>query len=195
MDLQLRNRPDTVVIIAAWNQLEKTIECLRSFWGSDEERFDVLLVDNGSDPPIGPQLLEQFPELQILRSEKNLGFSAGYNVGIREVLRAGYTYQFILNNDTALSASTVIQLRDHLAKSDSAVVGVMPKIYYLNDQDRIWSVGCDFRPILKELKGDRRGELDIEKDKLGMPPKEVSFTPFCAIMFRRNIFDELGLFD
>ncbi|MEL6635950.1 MAG: glycosyltransferase family 2 protein [Bacteroidota bacterium] len=99
--------PLVSIITINYNQPEVTRDLLVSLRGSDYDRVEVIVVDNGSvDDPI-PALRRDFPEVQFIRSEANLGFSGGNNLGI---LASRGDFLFFVNNDTELEADTITRL-------------------------------------------------------------------------------------
>lgn len=86
------------VIILYWNSEKYLAELLRSLNSQTWKDFEVILLDNGSPQPPNPDLLTQFPDLslQLLTSEKNLGFAAGNNLAARS---ARGEYIVLLNAD------------------------------------------------------------------------------------------------
>jgi GT2 family glycosyltransferase len=78
-----------------------------------------------------------YPEVRFIRSEKNLGFAGGNNLGIRE---ANGAYLFLVNNDTEFSADLIEKL---VAVLDSCpqVGAISPKILYFDEPGIIQYAG------------------------------------------------------
>ena len=77
------SKPLVSIITLNWNGTLHTREFLRSITKHNSyENIEVIVVDNASaeDPTL--ELLSTFPSARIIRNKKNLGFSAGNNVGI-----------------------------------------------------------------------------------------------------------------
>jgi len=62
------------------------------------ENASIIVVDNGSTDN-SVNLLKKITNIELICSEKNLGFSAGNNIGIKHALEKGYEYIWLLNND------------------------------------------------------------------------------------------------
>lgn len=77
------------VIITAWNQLEKTMACLETVIAQEYLKFDIILIDNGSDPPLAPFIIPRFPQVEIIRNTTNIGFVRGYNCGLKRAIAQG----------------------------------------------------------------------------------------------------------
>jgi GT2 family glycosyltransferase len=182
--------PLVYVIVLAWNHCPETVTCLASLTRLNYPNKRILLVDNGSQDGTPQVVAALFPNVEILMNEKNLGFAAGCNVGLRYALEQGADFMFLVNNDTEVSPDAL----DHLVASMRPDVGMAaPKIYYAYTlQPIIWSVGGKCHPITLEKIGDARGQIDrgqwdqiIERDYLAG----------CALLISRKLLETVGLFD
>src|ERR1700730_1412047 len=96
--------PDVSIIIPVFNQTNELLRCLRALEAQTYRTgcFEVVIVDNGSDPPID-QLTEPFPFVRCIREPKP-GSYAARNRGI-EASRAellGFTDADCVPADTWL---------------------------------------------------------------------------------------------
>ena len=119
---ELADRPRVVVLIPAYKDqagLERALESLRH----DGARFDVVVVDDGSDPPLSlPQGLPFAAEL--LRLERNHGITGALNAGLEHVAAAGYAYVARLDaGDMTLPGRMAAQMAFLDGHPDHAVVG------------------------------------------------------------------------
>jgi GT2 family glycosyltransferase len=86
------------ILILCWNSDTYIRDCLRSLVHQTFKNFEVILVDNGSDEPILPEVWADFPNL-LIRHEvlpENIGFAAGNNYAAK--LARG-NYLALLNSD------------------------------------------------------------------------------------------------
>lgn len=84
------------IIILTWNGEEVIKKNLDSiFQHFDGENWEVIVVDNGStDKTL--EIVGRYSQVKIIKNEKNLGFAAGNNVGIKQ---AQGEYVLLLNQD------------------------------------------------------------------------------------------------
>ena len=77
--------PLVSIVIVTWNSRKYVLECLDHLLSQTFERFEIILVDNGSKDDTLDGLHEKFPrlDLQIHELSSNLGFAAANNVGAR----------------------------------------------------------------------------------------------------------------
>lgn len=58
---------------------EEILQCLTSLKREMENLLEIIILDNGSNPPLRKGDFSEFPKIIILYSEKNLGVAAGRN--------------------------------------------------------------------------------------------------------------------
>ena len=106
MELNLESRIErTLLLVAAvvvnFRAPIETTRCVESLLKSDYEKLVVIVVDNGNDPGLDSSVLGLGDSrVRVIHCNRNLGLSAACNIGIRESLRLGAYYVFLLNNDT-----------------------------------------------------------------------------------------------
>ncbi|KIX15296.1 glycosyltransferase family 2 protein [Dethiosulfatarculus sandiegensis] len=99
--------PMVHIIILNWNQWQLTAECLNSLKKLNYSNFKILLVDNGSTDDSCLELQNRFPEQEILKSNKNLGFGGGCNLGMQKALKEGADFIWLLNNDATADTNAL----------------------------------------------------------------------------------------
>lgn len=92
------------VLILTRNRQEELTQCLSSLKREFEECLEVIVLDNGSEPPLKRTDFAQFPQLKILRSDKNLGVAEGRNM-IAQKARGELLW--FLDDDAVLETSGV----------------------------------------------------------------------------------------
>ena len=179
------------IVITCWNQIEKTMLCLASIMIQDCQNFDVVVVDNGSTDETVARISADYPNINLVHLSENSGPTRGFNVGIQYALDGSYPYIFLLNNDTTLAPNCIKALLNEMLTADDIGI-VMPKIYYLDDPQRIWSLGNRHNPVNLEVRQLANNQLDIGQWNNAIDLENV---PFCAVVFRREVFEEIGLLD
>ena len=84
------------------------------------------MVDNASDNQEAERISKRFPDVKVIKSNKNLGFAGGNNLGIKA---ATGKFLFLINNDTYFEDFNVQALIDRL-DSDPCIGIVCPKIKF-----------------------------------------------------------------
>ena len=97
--------------------------------------LEIIVVDNGSARDEAAMLRERYPGIKALRSERNLGFAGGNNLGFAA---AAGDYLLLLNNDTEVEDDTLHYLCETLA-GNPAIGAVCPKIRFFAPPRRIYA--------------------------------------------------------
>ena len=183
------NYPKVSIIILNWNGKEDTIECLESLRKLDYPNYDVIVVDNGSTDGSCEILKKNYPYVKLIENEKNLGVATGYNFGIYQ---ARGEYILLLNNDTVVDGDLLKELVTVL-ESNPEIGIVGPTMYYYDDPKRIW-VGGGGGIYWNKGKTSllRTNEIDNgEFDEI----TEVDYIAGCALLTKRELFEEIGYMD
>ena len=73
-------------IILNYNSKDTIKDCLFSVFKSDYPNLEAIVVDNNSSDGSLELAKKIFPRAHFIKNEKNFGFAAGANVGIRFAL-------------------------------------------------------------------------------------------------------------
>jgi GT2 family glycosyltransferase len=112
------HHPRVSILIVNFNGARWLSGCLDTLRKAGVQDYEIVLVDNAStDESLA--LLQRFPEVKVLRSDKNLGFAGGNNLGLPAC--AG-DYVLLLNNDTVVVPGFLQPLCDYLDKSPQVAV-------------------------------------------------------------------------
>ena len=176
------------VVIPNWNGMRYLKICLDSLRAQDTDCFETLIIDNASEDESVAFIRENYPEMQVEVMERNLGFSGGVNEGIT---RCKTPYVLLLNNDVEVEASFVRKMVEAIEKSDK-IFSVSSRM--INDRERvIVDDAGDLYTILGW--GFQRGVGQKVTDPRYLKPCKVFSACAGAAIYRRAVFDEIGLFD
>ena len=84
------------------------------------------MVDNASKEDEAGFISEKYPQVKVIRSQQNLGFAGGNNLGIKE---AQGKYILLINNDTYFKEFNIDALIERLESSDKIGI-VCPKLRF-----------------------------------------------------------------
>ncbi len=119
---------DVSVIILNYNTFKITSNCIRSIYKfTSGIEFEVILVDNGSVECNPVLFKEEFPNIILVSSEENLGFSKGNNLGIKY---AKGKHVLLLNSDTLLVENSILKCVDKLETLPADVAVITCKLIY-----------------------------------------------------------------
>ena len=183
---------DISVITINYNGFKDTCELIASL-PLEDESIEVIVVDNASKEDEATLIEQQYPQVKVIRSQKNLGFAGGNNLGIQA---ARGKYLFFINNDTILQPSflnhqTSLQLLINRLESSPEIGAVCPKIRFSWGDNPIQFAG--YTPLSSFTMRNRAigcGEPDHGQYDTAHP------TPYAhgaAMMVKREVIEKAGL--
>ena len=175
------------IIIPNWNGERFLNTCLGSLRRQSLDNFEILLVDNGSTDGSVSFVERSFPEVRVISLEENRGFSAAVNAGIRS---ANTEYVALLNNDTQAEPGWLEALWQAAERHPEASLFASRLVDFQDQRvldgagDALRRSGLPYRLGHRELD---RGQFDREAFVFGACA--------AAALYRRSLFEEIGLFD
>jgi GT2 family glycosyltransferase len=137
------NESRVAVILLNWNNAPRfTVPCLQSLRKlRTSAQVIPVVVDNGSTDDSLSILREYRPEIDLVVSSQNLGFSGGCNLAIDHA-RKTYepTHYWLLNNDTEVEPDALQHMIDALA-ADASIGAVGSQLRYMDEPDRVQAFG------------------------------------------------------
>ena len=97
------------VIIVTYNGKHWYDQCFGSLRAS-EIPLQTIVIDNASSDDTVSYIKENYPEITLIESDKNLGFGQANNIGMRYALKNDADYVFLLNQDAWIEPSTIKEL-------------------------------------------------------------------------------------
>ena len=101
-----------VIIILHYRGLDDTLECLASLERQLHSDVRVVVVDNGSVDRLTTRFAVDFPWVEVIELESNLGWSGGNNAGIKLAIAQNQDLVCLLNNDTVLPEGAINRLME-----------------------------------------------------------------------------------
>jgi hypothetical protein len=178
-------------VIVNYGRASDTIGCVESL-RLDAPSVRAVVVDNAPSDEDHEKLSAGLPEDAIvLRSDTNLGYTGGNNLGIRRALRDDPQAILILNNDLTLTPNCVAALVDALARHpDWGAVG--PLSLLESDPGRVDFFTAEVD--LKHIAIRARGRDDLVS-VLTTGDAETDYITGSAILIRRLALETAGFFD
>ncbi len=180
----------TQVVILNWNGQAYVRDCLRTVLDQTHEDAHVIVVDNGSTDGSADLIRGEFPEVQLVALPENLHFARGTNAGVEVALRdPSCKYVVTLNNDTKVDREF---LRELVRSAETNHVGmVAAKLLFMDRPKVLNTTGIlptrDGSGVDRGWNQNDEGQFDTATDV---------FAPTAgAALYRREIFDTVGLFD
>lgn len=178
-------KENIAIILVNYNGISDTIECIKSIKNIKNENYKIIVVDNNSKNSEAERIEKSFPEIEIIKSNDNLGFSAGNNLGIMYAIKNEYEYILLLNNDTIIDPDMINNL---LMYSNNKTITV-PKMYYYYDNRRIWYGGGNINKYTGRAMHNNMNKLD---ENLVEDVEECSFATGCCMLIHTDIIKKIG---
>lgn len=186
--MSIHNKAGKVyVLILHWQELQHTLACLNSLRAMTFRDFQILVVDNGSEPGDSQTISRQYPEVEILSLPENMGFAGGCNAGIQYCLDHGADWIWLLNNDTKVGMDSLELLLE--AGSNNRKSGALSGMVLTGSGETFAASG--------------RGEIDFAKAKTylkrdvpdGAVVVECEWLSGSNLLLRATALAESGVFD
>ena len=151
------------------------------------EDMEVIVVDNGSRENEASMLQTRYPHIKAIRSDQNLGFAGGNNLGIK-VAKGKYFY--LINNDTVFKYFNPQVLIKRLETSPKIGV-VCPKIRFAWDTNPIQFTG--YTPLSTITVRNRAIGFGEEDNGQYDTTHQTPYAHGAAMMLKREVIDKVGL--
>jgi GT2 family glycosyltransferase len=184
----MSEQPLVSIITLNWNTTAVTCEFLTSIQEQNTyKNIEVIVVDNASDQDPSSAIQSIVPSAKIIRNKKNVGFSAGNNIGIKA---AGGKYLFIVNNDTEFTPQLIESLLNVFQNNPDAGI-VCPKFHYYFNKGVIEYAG--YRPV--NIFTGRNGMIGNGENDTGQYDRlsKTNYAHGGAMMVSRTAIENVGL--
>jgi GT2 family glycosyltransferase len=158
--------------------------CLRSLLDEHYPDLAVVVVDNGSSPPLA--LAGDFPSVRVVRNEENRGFAPACNQGI-EASRGELV--LLLNDDTALEPGALHTLVAALV-ARPLWGACQAKLVLFDDPTRLDTAGSFLTSTGFLVHRGAFGRADAFTK-----PDEIFAAKGAALLLRRQALEQVGVFD
>lgn len=174
--------PIVSIIIVSYNTASLTDKCVEhalASTGFKHGQLEIIVVDNNSSDNTSALLNKKYPSIKVIRSDKNLGFGGGNNLGVS---KATSDYILLLNTDAFLKPNSLSKLLSFLVNNKD-VLAVAPKLAYQNGKIQQslgyfptplrvvgWMWGLDKLPLIKKLFPNPYHYYDVSKYHADLTP-------------------------
>ncbi len=179
------------LITVNYNQTAVTCALLDSIRRQAFRDTEVIVVDNASRENPAAVFAQRYPEVKFIRSEQNLGFAGGNNLG---VAAATGDFLFFVNNDTELTNRCILELLDLFAKNPR-IGAASPLLLYFNPDpklpDTIQYAGMTaVHPIT--ARNRTLGAAEADNGQFSKPT-QTAYAHGAAMMLPRQVLENVGL--
>jgi N-acetylglucosaminyl-diphospho-decaprenol L-rhamnosyltransferase len=205
--------PDLSIIIVSWNVRELLRGCLAALTTDDRRlttaesssvvrrpsSIEIIVIDNASSDGSADMVAAEFPQVRLIANVENRGFTGGNNQGIAV---AQGRYVFFLNPDTVVGGESLATMLGYMEEHpDVGVVG--PQLRYgdgsLQSSRRSFptfgSALFESTPLAWHWPDNPWARRYRMEDHQPTEEEDVDWLVGAALLTRRNVLDQVGVFD
>ncbi|WDF53676.1 glycosyltransferase family 2 protein [Mucilaginibacter sp. KACC 22063] len=150
--------------------------------------IEIIVVDNGSKENSVPNWQSQYPGIKFIRSDANLGFAGGNNLGIKA---STGDYLFFVNNDTEFTPGLIDEMIK-VMEANSSIGMASPKIRYFDEPDTLQYAG--FTPMnYYTCRNSTIGLLEKDNGQYDNTTGPTGYAHGAAMMLKLEAIDKAGM--
>lgn len=184
------------VIIVHYQVSDLLRNCIASIQKYFQDfEYEIIVVDNNSPDPGWKGLIADFPQVQFIGLEKNLGFSKANNIGVKA---SKGEYVYILNPDTEIEGDyfgEILDFADH--QKDIGAIGLRMHNAdgeFLPESKRsVPALINSFEKLFTKLRDDSKTYYRNDVDEFDIA--EVDVMTGANLLMKKSVYEEVGGFD
>lgn len=193
--------PDLSIIIISYNTKQLTIDCIKSVLDQTRKTsYELIIIDNQSPDGSAEAIRKEFPDINLIASEENLGFAKANNLAAE---KANGEYILLLNPDTVILDNAIDRLMEFAAEKPDAGIWGGRTLYgdkSLNPTScwkrmTLWNVFCrtsgltGIFPRSEFFNSESYGKW--KRDSI----REVDIVTGCFLLITKELWNRLDGFD
>jgi hypothetical protein len=184
--------PKVIVLTLNYNGKPLLDDCITSYLANDYLNFEIVMIDNGSHDGSEEYVKATYPMVTCIQTGKNLGYSGGFNVGLKYAFENRKAdFALITNNDVKVDSKVISSLVE-AALEDSLRGFVTGKVYYFDQPETLQSVG-KYEDLIR-WNGDHIGAREIDEGQYN-EPSERFFIDDIFTLVHRDLYENIGGYD
>lgn len=191
-------QPKVSIIVINYNGGNEVFRFIDSLIDLKYRNKHIIIVDNASKDNSGINLKKDWKGnslIEVLLNNKNVGYTAGCNIGIERAVSCNSKYIVITNYDVEIINYKIIQQMVDFMETTPKIGIAGPKVY-INKNGEIQNTVIVFTTLLGYIVDWIRGNiLKTKKSYRIEKPIEVDAVNGVFAMYRAQVFKEIGLFD
>lgn len=176
------------IITVNFNQALVTEALLKSInLTNNYLNIEIIVVDNGSKINSVPEWRVKYPDIIFIRSDKNLGFAGGNNLGLHA---AKGEYLFLVNNDTEFTPN-LVQTLVNILDANPLIGMVSPKIRYFDQPDMLQYMGFTDMNYFT-ARNYCIGQFEIDNGQYDKLTGRTGYAHGAAMMIKKEAIEKAG---
>jgi GT2 family glycosyltransferase/glycosyltransferase involved in cell wall biosynthesis len=173
----------TIIIVNYNSSYPCLAECIESLKNQTYKNIEILIFDNYSQNNTISLIKNDYNDIRIINSDKNLGLGEALNQAIKEV---NSEYVLISNFDVTYDKIAIEELVNDISKLGNRFIGLAPKIKLYYQKEYIESVGV-YIDMSFYLGYNGIGQLDLDQYN---KPEDIFGISFTSAFLKRECFSK-----
>jgi GT2 family glycosyltransferase/glycosyltransferase involved in cell wall biosynthesis len=183
----------TIIIVnynSSYPCIKDCLDSIKNQTYNSSGKIDILIFDNNSQDNVLSKIKDEYRDIKIINSDKNLGLGEALN---QAIYSTDSEYVLISNFDVVYDKRAVEELVEEINKLDKSYIGLAPKIKLFYQKDYIESVGINLNNSFY-IGYNGIGQLDLGQYNKNEDVFGISFT---SAFLKREYFmpDKVGSID
>jgi GT2 family glycosyltransferase len=194
LDNTLNNNPTVFVVIAVFNRIENTRQCLKYLHGQTFSPIQVIIIDDGSTDGTSEMIKNEFPKVHIIYGDGKYWWAKSMNLGIDAALKMSDNNDLILtlNDDTIIDDRYIDIIVKESIKFPSTLIGSLNLIE--GDPLKIFSAGGKY-DLLFSNHIPNINQNEIYDKELINDYYETDFLPGRGTLIPIEVYKQIGVYD
>jgi GT2 family glycosyltransferase len=178
----------TAVVVPNWNGKDSIQTCLDSLL-IQTLKPHIIVVDNGSVDGSLELIKNNYPDIDLIANQNNLGFAGGVNKGIERAIELKLDYVALFNDDAVADKNWLSYLVKSLGNNDNT--GIATCKFMTIDRKRFDSTGDLYTTWGLPYPRGRDEPISTKYDDL----TDIFAASGGASIYRIKMLKQIGLFD
>lgn len=188
---------DISVILVSYNTIEMTKKALDNLFSSlGDFSMEVFMIDNASKDNSSEMIRREYPNITLIENNLNVGFGRANNQALPLIHGR---YVLLLNTDAFVQQDTLYKTMQYMdAHHKCGILGVK-----LLGRDGTLQPSCRYFPTPWNIFLERTGFKQFFKQEKLIDDmswdhnmaRNCDWVPGCYYMVRKEVIDQVGLFD
>lgn len=167
-------------VVVTYNRKELLKECLSALVKQNYQTLQVLIVDNASTDGTHDYIVDLIDNKKIiyLNTGENLGGAGGFNFGMKEAMRMGCDYIWLMDDDCVVHEDSLVELIKY-AQTINNDFGFLSSVVRWKD-DSICNMNVQRTSIAQEVK-------DFTQNQ------KIELASFVSLLVKANVVEDVGL--
>ena len=170
-------------IVVTRERRELLHRCLQALQAESRPPDGILVVDNASADGTSDMVRTEFPDVELLRLETNVGGAGGFHRGLAHAHAQGYDWLWVMDDDTMVSGDTLAKLLEGAARAPQGVPLLVASMVRWKDE----------RPHPMNWPPPRWRSRREMAEGMAAGLLLVRYTTFVSVALHRESIDRFGL--